>query len=44
MINLDPLARELAVRIVEESIELSYKRDLRLAQMIIDELAKAMKR
>jgi hypothetical protein len=44
MINLDPLARELAVTVIEEAIDLAEKRDRRLAQYIIEELAKSMKR
>jgi hypothetical protein len=44
MINLDPLARELAVEVIEETIDLTYKRDRRLAQMIIEELSKATNR
>jgi hypothetical protein len=44
MLNLDPLARDLAVKVVEEGIDLAYKRDRRQAQMIIEELSQAMKR
>jgi len=44
MINLDPLARELAVKVIEESIDIRYKHDRRLAQLIIEELTLAMKR
>ena len=44
MINLDPLARELAVTVIEEAIDEAEKRDRRLAQYIIEELAKSMKR
>jgi hypothetical protein len=42
MLRLDPLARQLAVDILEKAVELQLKRDERLANLIIQELVKSM--
>jgi hypothetical protein len=41
-VNLDPLARDMAVDVLMKVGEIQEKRDRHLAQMIIEELAKAM--
>lgn len=44
MLGLDPLARKLAVEILNKSVQIQNNRDRKLANMIIEELAEAMNR
>jgi hypothetical protein len=44
LLELDPLARNLAMEILHKSVEIQNIRDRKLANMIVEELAEAMNR